>query len=257
MRLANGFLRLILASGLAAGIAGGIAGGALAQAPRPPKAEKPLPELPKMAPAPTLPGTLAEVPDENILYLDLSTGGRVKIVMRPDAAPKHIERVRMLTREGFYNGLIFHRVIDGFMAQGGDPAGTGQGGSKYPDVAAEFNDLPHVRGAVAMARSQDVNSANSQFYIVMQPALKLDRTYTVWGRVVSGMEFVDAIEKGEPPENPSRIIKASIGADNLPPPAPSSPIPPAAKPSVSTLPGMPLKPAAPSAPATPAPPKQK
>jgi peptidylprolyl isomerase len=216
---------------VAVGLAVGIAAPAAAQAPRPPKQEKPLPVLPKMAPSPTLPGTLAEVPEENILFLDLSTGGRVKIVMRPDVAPKHVERIRTLTREGFYNGLIFHRVIDGFMAQGGDPTGTGQGGSKYPDLAAEFNDLPHVRGAVAMARAQDVNSANSQFYIVLQPVLKLDRTYTIWGRVVGGMEFVDAIEKGEPPENPSRIMRASIGADHVPPPAPSTPIPAAPKPA--------------------------
>ena len=200
------------------------ASAAMAQMPKQ-KPEKDLPTLPKMAAPSNLPGTLAEVSEENVLYLDLSTGGRVKIVMRPDAAPKHVERIRTLTREGFYNGLTFHRVIDGFMAQGGDPTATGQGGSKYPDLEAEFNDLPHVRGAVAMARAKDPNTGNSQFYIVLQPVLKLDRTYTVWGRVVSGMEFVDLIEKGEPPENPSKIIRASIGADKVPPPAPSSPIP--------------------------------
>jgi peptidylprolyl isomerase len=229
MNFRNGLLSLIAVMGLATGLAAPV----VAQAPPPSRQDKPAPVLPKMAPSPTLPGTLAEVPEENILYLDLSTGGRVKIVMRPDAAPKHVERIRTLTREGFYNGLIFHRVIDGFMAQGGDPTGTGQGGSKYPDLTAEFNDLPHVRGAVAMARAQDVNSANSQFYIVLQPVLKLDRTYTIWGRVVGGMEFVDAIEKGEPPENPSKIIRASIGADRIPPPAPSTPIPPAPKPAAA------------------------
>lgn len=186
------------------------------------------PVLPKMGPAPTLPGAVASVDDENVLLLDLSTGGRVKIVMRPDAAPKHVERIKTLARQGFYNGTVFHRVIDGFMAQGGDPTGTGQGGSKLPDLAAEFNDLPHVRGAVSMARAQGLDSANSQFFIVLLPVLKLDRTYTVWGRVVSGMEFVDAIAKGEPPENPSRILQASIAADKQPPPAPSSPIPAAA-----------------------------
>ncbi len=217
MRFGNGLLPLLTLASLCAGAA-------MAQ-PRPPKEEKPLPELPKMAAPSNLPGTLAEVSEDNILYLDLSTGGRVKIVMRPDVAPKHIERIRTLAREGFYNGLTFHRVIDGFMAQGGDPTGTGQGGSKYPDLEAEFNDLPHVRGAVAMARAKDVNSGNSQFYIVLQPVLKLDRTYTVWGRVVSGMEYVDLIEKGEPPENPSKIVRASIGADKVPPPAPSTPIP--------------------------------
>lgn len=238
MKFSNGLLTLLTAAGLCAS-------GAFAQ-PRPPKEEKPLPELPKMAPPPTLAGTVAEVSDENVLYLDLSTGGRVKIVMRPDVAPKHVERIRMLTREGFYNGLTFHRVIEGFMAQGGDPVGTGEGGSKYPDIEAEFNDLPHVRGATAMARAKDPNSANSQFYIVLQPALKLDRTYTVWGRVVSGMEFVDAIEKGEPPENPSKIIRASIGTDKVPPPAPSSPIP-AAKAALpqEPLPPIQLKPKAP------------
>ena len=123
-------------------------------------------------------GLVANVDEENVLYLDLSTGGRVRIVMRPDVAPKHVERIRTLVRQGFYDGTIFHRVIDGFMAQGGDPTGTGQGGSKLPDLEAEFNDLPHVRGAVSMARAQGLNSANSQFFIVFQPVLKLDRTYT-------------------------------------------------------------------------------
>lgn len=204
----------------------GLAGAAGAQPAPPSKADlKAPPVLPKMGPAPTLPGTLAVVTDEDILYLDLSTGGRVKIVMRPDAAPKHVERVKTLVREGFYNGTVFHRVIEGFMAQGGDPAGTGQGGSKLPDLAAEFNDLPHVRGAVSMARAQGLDSANSQFFIVFQPVLKLDRTYTVWGRVVGGMEYVDAIARGEPPENPSKIVKASIAADNIAPPAPATPIP--------------------------------
>jgi peptidylprolyl isomerase len=207
-----------------------LAGGsmALAQAQGPSKADlKPLPELPKMAPPPTIPGTLATVNAEDVLLLDLSSGGRVRIVMRPDVAPKHVERIRTLTRQGFYDGTIFHRVIDGFMAQGGDPMGTGQGGSKLPDLEPEFNDLPHVRGALAMARAQAENSANSQFYIVLQPVLKLDRIYTIWGRVVSGMQFVDAIERGEPPANPTRILKASIEADKVPPPAPSTPIPPA------------------------------
>ena len=152
---------------------------------------------------------------ENTLVLDLSTGGRVTIAMRPDVAPKHVERIKTLARQHFYDGTIFHRVIDGFMAQGGDPLGTGTGGSKLPDLKSEFNDLPHVRGAVAMARAGSVDSANSQFYICLAPALKLDRNYTVWGRVVSGMEFVDAIEKGEPPANPSKIVMASIAADKV------------------------------------------
>ncbi len=181
---------------------------------------------------------------ENTLVLDLSTGGRVLIQMRPDVAPKHVERIRTLVREHFYDGTIFHRVIDGFMAQGGDPTGTGTGGSKLPNLKAEFNELPHVRGAVAMARASDNDSANSQFYICLAPALKLDRSYTVWGRVTSGMEYVDAIEKGEPPANPSKIVHASIGSDNYPAPAPSTPIPSAALPVAPAadmpMPGMPL-----------------
>ncbi|MBV8971486.1 MAG: peptidylprolyl isomerase [Sphingomonadaceae bacterium] len=174
---------------------------------------------------------------ENTLLLDLSTGGRVTIVMRPDVAPKHVERIKTLTRQHFYDGTIFHRVIDGFMAQGGDPTGTGTGGSKLPDLKAEFNDLPHVRGAVAMARAGAVDSANSQFYIVLSPTLKLDRNYTVWGRVISGMEYVDAIEKGEPPANPSKIVQASIAADHVPPP-PAAPVLPGVTnaPAVPTLP---------------------
>jgi len=181
---------------------------------------KPLPTLTKDAvvPVPT-------ITPENTLNLDLSTGGRVSILMRPDVAPNHITRIKTLVREKFYDGLVFHRVIEGFMAQGGDPTGTGQGASKLPDLKAEFNDLPHVRGAVAMARATSHDSANSQFYIVLQPVLKLDRTYTVWGRVFAGMEYVDAIERGEPPANPSKIVRASIGTDNVAPPAPSTPIP--------------------------------
>ena len=183
-----------------------------------PKDLKAPPKLPEMAGPSNLQGTLAQVSEENILLLDLSTGGRVKIVMRPDVAPRHIERIKTLVREGFYDGTVFHRVIDGFMAQGGDPTATGQGGSKLPDLKAEFNDLPHVRGAVAMARAQGEDSANSQFYIVLMPVLRLDRSYTVWGRVVDGMKYVDAIEKGEPPDNPSRIIKASLAVDKVAPP---------------------------------------
>ncbi len=197
---------------------------------RPPSKQdfKPAPVLPKLTPAPTIPGLVAPTSEEDVLYLDLSTGGRVKIVMRPDVAPKHVERIRTLVRQHFYDGTIFHRVIDGFMAQGGDPTGTGQGGSKLPDLEPEFSDLPHVRGAVSMARAQALNSGNSQFFIVFQPVLKLDHTYTVWGRVVDGMDYVDAIARGEPPEHPSKIIQASIGSDHVPPPAPSTPIPAAA-----------------------------
>jgi cyclophilin family peptidyl-prolyl cis-trans isomerase len=156
---------------------------------------------------------------ENIWYLDLSTGGRVKVLLRPDRAPNHVERIRTLTRQGFYNGLVFHRVIEGFMAQAGDPTATGAGGSSLPDLKAEFNSLPHMRGAVSMARTSDPDSANSQFFITFEPMLRLDRNYTVFGRVLEGMQWVDAIERGEPPANPTRILQASIAADNVPPPA--------------------------------------
>lgn len=154
---------------------------------------------------------------ENAWHLDLSTGGRVTIQLRPDVAPAHVERIRTLTRQGFYNGVVFHRVIEGFMAQSGDPTGTGTGGSPLPDLTAEFNPLPHLRGSVAMARAQQPNSANSQFYIMLGPRFSLDGQYTVFGRVVAGMNFVDLIERGEPPANPSRVVRASIGSDNLPP----------------------------------------
>lgn len=153
---------------------------------------------------------------QNIWVLDLSTGGRVTIWLRPDVAPHMVERVRALTRQKFYDGLPFHRVIDNFMAQGGDPKGDGTGGSPLPDLKAEFNYLPHTRGAVAAARAEKDDSANSQFYIVFQPRLQLDQKYTVFGRVIAGMQWVDAIEKGEPPANPTRIVHAYIAADNPP-----------------------------------------
>lgn len=151
---------------------------------------------------------------ENTLYLDLSTGGRVTIKLFPDVAPEHVERIKTLTRQGFYNGIIFHRVIEGFMAQTGDPTGTGQGDSELPDLKAEFNKTPHLRGTVSMARTNDPDSANSQFFICFQPRFSLDNKYTVFGRVVSGMEYVDAIARGEPPAQPDRIVRASIAADN-------------------------------------------
>lgn len=185
----------------------------------------------KPKPAPTPPPADTGVPPplpENIWYLDLSTGGRVAIQLRPDKAPKSVERIKILTRRHFYDGLTFHRVIDGFMAQGGDPKGNGEGGSDLPDLAPEFNDLPHVRGAVSMARTDDPDTANSQFFIVLQPALRLDGKYTVIGRVISGMAYVDAIERGEPPANPSRIIHASMGADEPAQPAVTQTTPAAA-----------------------------
>ncbi|MEQ1726446.1 MAG: peptidylprolyl isomerase [Sphingopyxis sp.] len=155
---------------------------------------------------------------EYMLAIDLSSGGRVVIQLRPDAAPNHVTRIKQLARAGFYDGLVFHRVIEGFMAQGGDPQGTGEGGSTLPDVAAEFNSLPHVRGVLSMARSEDPNSANSQFFIVLLPRLALDNHYTAFGRVVSGMEFVDRLQRGEPPANPSRIVQMSVMADGRPMP---------------------------------------
>ncbi|MDR6788148.1 peptidylprolyl isomerase [Sphingomonas sp. BE138] len=173
----------------------------------------------------------------NIWVLDLSTGGRVEVALRPDVAPKMVDRIKTLTRQHFYDGLTFHRVIDGFMAQGGDPKGDGTGGSTLPDLPAEFNYLPHVRGAVAAARAEKEDSANSQFYIVLQPRFQLDKKYTVFGRVLSGMNYVDAIEKGEPPQNPSRIVHAYIASDN--PPA-YQPQPAAAAPALpATLPTLP------------------
>ena len=168
------------------------------------------------APAPASPAPPV-LEAENVWNLDLSTGGRVTIQLRPDFAPGHVERIRTLTRQGFYNGLVFHRVIEGFMAQGGDPTGTGTSGSQLPDLNAEINGLPHLRGTVGMARAEDLNSANSQFYIMFVPRLNMDRNYTVIGRVVGGMNFVDAIERGEPPVEPSRVVRASIGSDNVPP----------------------------------------
>jgi peptidylprolyl isomerase len=144
------------------------------------------------------------------LTLTLSTGGDVVIRLRPDLAPGHVERIAKLARDGFYDGVVFHRVIPGFMAQGGDPTGTGMGGSKEADLTAEFNGEPHVRGTCSMARAQNPNSANSQFFICFDDARFLDRQYTVWGQVESGMEHVDALPVGEPPRNPGKIEKATV-----------------------------------------------
>ena len=157
-----------------------------------------------------------------MLVLDLSNGGRVAIRLVPEWAPKHIERIKTLTREGFYNGVIFHRVIDGFMAQTGDPTGTGQGGSKLPDLNAEFNDIPHLRGTVSMARTDEPNTANSQFFIVFYPRFALDHKYTNFGRVIAGMDIADAIVRGEPPKNPTKIVQASLASEGKDPPPPSA-----------------------------------
>ncbi len=145
------------------------------------------------------------------LTFSLSTGGDVVIRLRPDLAPGHVERITALANQGFYDGVLFHRVIPGFMAQGGDPTGTGRGGSQLPDLKAEFNEAPHVRGTCSMARAQNPDSANSQFFICFDDARFLDGQYTVWGEVESGMEHVDALPKGEPPASPGKIVKATVG----------------------------------------------
>ncbi len=165
-----------------------------------------------------VPAAPAPVQDEadNTLYLDLSTGGRVTIRLMPEWAPAHVERIKTLAQQGFYDGIIFHRVIEGFMAQTGDPTGTGQGGSSLPDMKAEFNKIPHLRGSVSMARANEPDSANSQFFIVFYPKFSLDSNYTNFGRVTGGMEYVDAINRGEPPANPSRIVQASLASQNKP-----------------------------------------
>ncbi len=149
--------------------------------------------------------------DADRLTLSLSTGGDVVIKLRPDLAPGHVQRVTDLAQSGFYDGVVFHRVIPGFMAQGGDPTGTGYHGSDLPDLKAEFSDEPHVRGTASMARSNDPDSANSQFFIVFDDAGFLDGQYTVWGEVESGMEHVDALPVGEPPREPGKIVKATVG----------------------------------------------
>ena len=149
---------------------------------------------------------------ENMLYMDLEHG-RVVIELRPDLAPKHVARIKELAREGFYDGILFHRVIPGFMAQTGDPTGTGRGGSDKPDLPAEFSNEPFVRGTVGMARTSDPNSANSQFFINYVETPHLNGQYTVWGQVVEGMEHIDAIAQGEPPANPDKILQMRVASD--------------------------------------------
>ncbi|HVL78273.1 MAG TPA: peptidylprolyl isomerase [Sphingomicrobium sp.] len=144
------------------------------------------------------------------LTLSLSTGGDVVIKLRADLAPGHVERIKTLVESGFYDGVVFHRVIPGFMAQGGDPTGRGTGGSQHPNLKAEFSSEPHVRGTCSMARTADPNSANSQFFICFDDATFLDNQYTVWGQVESGMEHVDALPVGEPPSSPGKIVKATV-----------------------------------------------
>jgi len=155
---------------------------------------------------------MADIKDpENTLLLDLEHG-RVTIELRPDLAPNHVARIKELAREGFYDGIVFHRVIDGFMAQGGDPTGTGMSGSGK-NLDAEFSAEPHVRGVCSMARAQDPNSADSQFFIVFDNASFLDNQYTVWGQVIDGMDHVDKIKRGEPVQDPDKIVKMQVAAD--------------------------------------------
>ena len=149
---------------------------------------------------------------ENTLIIE-TTKGRVVIAMRPDLAPKHVAHIKTLVREGFYDGIVFHRVIDGFMAQTGCPSGTGTGGSKLPNLKAEFNAEPHVRGVCSMARSSSPDSANSQFFICFGDAGFLDKQYTVWGKVIEGMENVDKIKKGEPVRDPDKMVSMKVAAD--------------------------------------------
>ena len=149
---------------------------------------------------------------ENTLIIE-TTKGKVVIAMRPDLAPGHVAHIKKLAREGFYDGIVFHRVIEGFMAQTGCPKGQGTGGSKYPNLKAEFNAEKHVRGTCSMARSSMPDSANSQFFICFGDAGFLDNQYTAWGHVIEGMENVDKIKRGEPVQNPDKIVKARIAAD--------------------------------------------
>ena len=202
----------------------------------------------KPAPTPAKPVVSMAAPAEvaadpaNRWTLQLSNGGRIVVQLRPDVAPGTVYRIQQLTTQGFYNGLTFHRVIPGFMAQGGDPKGTGEGGSPLPDLPAEFNDLPHLRGVASMARSEDPNSANSQFFIMLAPRFTLDHKYSGFGRVIEGMASVDGIAVGEPPAEPTRIVSATIGG---PLPAPPAVAPaPAAEPAATAE----AQPAAPEAP---------
>jgi peptidylprolyl isomerase len=188
------------------------------------------PKVPAPAPVPQINSFVDPDPThdpDNVLVLDLSNGGRVLIRLMPSWAPNHVERIKTLTKQGFYNGVIFHRVIEGFMAQTGDPTGTGTGGSSLPDLKAEFNKAPHVRGTVSMARTEQPDSANSQFFIVFYPRFALDNRYTNFGRVISGMDAVDAIERGEPPANPTKVVQASLLSEGKPKPAYVPPAPPA------------------------------
>jgi cyclophilin family peptidyl-prolyl cis-trans isomerase len=186
-------------------------------------AAKPAPVVIPALPSIMAPADVAANP-ANRLTLELSNGGTVVIQMRPDIAPSHVERVQTLVRRGFYNGLTFHRVIPGFMAQGGDPTGKGEGGSDLPDLKAEFSTMPFFRGTVAAARTDKPDTANSQFFIMFVPNFALEGKYTAWGRVLSGMDAVDKIAVGEPPSDPTKIVKASLGDMVASLPAPAAPV---------------------------------
>ena len=179
---------------------------AIALAAAAPAQQAPTAVIPNLVPPPHVAANPA-----NTLTLDLSNGGSVVILLRPDLAPMHVARMQALVRRGFYDGLTFHRVVPGFMAQGGDPTGTGEGGSELPDLKAEFTAVPFLRGTVGAARTDDPNSANSQFFIMFVPNADLDGRYTVTGRVIAGMDAVDRIAPGEPPPEPTKIVKARLG----------------------------------------------
>jgi cyclophilin family peptidyl-prolyl cis-trans isomerase len=167
---------------------------------------------PAPAPGPSImPSAQIVANPANHLFIDLSSGGTVEIVLRPDLAPNHIARIQQLARSGFYNGLTFHRVVPGFMAQGGDPKGSGEGGSDLPDLKAEFTTVPFLRGTLGAARADSRDSANSQFFIMFVPNASLDNNYTMMGRVVKGMDAVDRIAPGEPPAEPTKIVRAYLG----------------------------------------------
>jgi cyclophilin family peptidyl-prolyl cis-trans isomerase len=180
---------------------------ALAFAAAAPAQQPAAPVMPSMAPPPQVAANPA-----NRLTLQLSNGGTVVIQLRPDIAPNHVARIQTLVRRGFYDGLAFHRVIPGFMAQGGDPKGTGEGGSDLPDLKAEFTTMPFLRGSVGAARTDQPDTANSQFFIMFVPDADLDGRYTIFGRVISGMDAVDRIAPGEPPPEPTKIVKATLGS---------------------------------------------
>ena len=189
---------------------------------------------PVALPAPVLthtaPAAIAADP-ANRLNIELSSGGTVVVQLRPDIAPNHVYRIQSLAAQGFYNGLAFHRVIPGFMAQGGDPNGTGSGGSTLPNITAEFSGLPHMRGVMAMARTaDDLNGGNSQFFIMLSAGMALDKKYTIFGRVISGMQFVDGIAPGEPPEAPTKMVRVwTDGPVPAPPAVPAAPAEPVAE----------------------------